>query len=241
MVVSYKAATAVEHFLVARYFMYKTVALHKTVFAFEALVRHILFLLRQKGEIYADGRAIEQMVRTDEFLDFNDAYVDKKVEEFSKRKTLQNIVFLCKALNKRKPPKLIHEVAVLSDRNHPTDPAYAVFTNDRAGKINTLKKKYDIEPWRVIWKDPKDLHFEGLGPFVQLSAASGVTPEETAELVRIKMRDGTIGNLVEDKTSIVYHLSRLKFQMSRVYVVGQLTKAKLQKIQKEVQAWSKHG
>lgn len=34
IVVDHKAATAVEHFIVARYFMSKTVYFHKTVFGF---------------------------------------------------------------------------------------------------------------------------------------------------------------------------------------------------------------
>ena len=65
VVVSYKAAAAAEHFLVARYFMYKTVYMHKTIFAFEALLRHILFLLREHGAIPKSGEEIEELVLTE--------------------------------------------------------------------------------------------------------------------------------------------------------------------------------
>jgi HD superfamily phosphohydrolase len=240
MAVSYKAECSVEHFLVARYFMYKTVALHKTVFAFEALMRHILYFLRERGAIYQDGKDIESLIKEEAFLDFHDGYIDQEVDKYSKKQTPQNLVALCKALKRRKPPKLIHEVVSLTDRNQPSDPAYAVFTKDRVDKIEALERKFGIERWRVIWEDPKDLFFEESGPFVELSAASEVDPEETAELVRIKMKDGNIRNLVEDRTSIVYHLARLKFQMSRLYIVGGAEESRLEEIRAEVQSWSRH-
>jgi len=147
---------------VAENYRYKIICdpVHGDIGLSEALLRHILFLLREKGAIVSDGKQIEQMVRGDDFLDFHDGYVDKKIDAYSSRQTPQNIVFLCKSLRDRRPPKLIHEVATLSDRNHPAEPGYALFISDRVNKIKALKKKHDIDSWKIIWEDPKDLHFE---------------------------------------------------------------------------------
>jgi len=54
------------------------------------------------------------------------------------------------------------------------------------------------------------------------------------------MKDGSIRNLVEDKASIVYHLARLRFQMSRLYLVEDGDESKTERVRDEVQGWSQH-
>jgi HD superfamily phosphohydrolase len=239
VVVSYKAAAAAEHFLVARYFMFKTVYMHKTTFAFEALLRHILFLLREYGQIYRDGSEIEKLVLKDDFLDFHDGFVDKLVNKYAQKQNPKSVVLLCKALKCRNPPKLVHEVAVLSRQSEGTPSEYALFVKDRGARVKELESEFKIESSRWIWEDPKDVKFESLGPFVALSEASDITPDETAELIRIRMRDGSIRPLVEDKNSIVHHLSQLKLRMSRLYVVAPESDDQLARIQKHVLSWVK--
>lgn len=239
VVVSYKAAAAAEHFLVARYFMYKTVYMHKTTFAFEALLRHVLFLLREEGLLYGDGGEIEKLVLGDAFLDFHDGFVDHLVEKYAGDTSRKTIALLCKALKDRKPPKLVHEVAVLGHQSQGAPLEHALFVKDRAKRIKALEAKFKIEASRWIWEDPKDVKFESLGPFVPLSEVSDFRPEETSSLIRIRMRDGKVCPLVQDKNSIVHHLSQLKLRMSRLYVVGPVSDRIFASILKEVQAWCK--
>lgn len=239
VVVSYKATAAAEHFLVARYFMYKTVYMHKTIFGFEALLRQILFLLRDHGLIYADGTQIEEMILTDDFLKFHDGYVDQLVDRYAHQKKPGAVVPLCRALKDREPPKLVHEVAVLSHHSQGTPSEYALFVKGRTSRIKQLESKFSIEPSRWTWEDPKDVKFEALGPVVYLSEVPDIKPEETAELIRVRMRDGTVRPLVDDKDSIVHHLSQLKLRMSRLYVVGPVSEEALGRIRKEVQSWVK--
>lgn len=237
VVVSYKAAAAAEHFLVARYFMYKTVYMHKTIFAFEALLRHILFLLREHGSIYKDGGEIEKLVLKDDFLNFDDSFVDDLVNEHAQKRSPKALVPLCRALRERHPPKLVHEVAVLSRQSEGTPAEYALFVKDRAKRVKELESKFQIESSRWIWEDPKDVKFESLGPFVSLSEAPDITVDETAELIRVRMQDGSIRPLVEDRNSIVHHLSQLKLRMSRLYVVGPILDDDFARIRTHVQSW----
>jgi HD superfamily phosphohydrolase len=240
VVVSHKAAAAAEHFLVARYFMYKTVYMHKTTFGFEALLRHILFLMRQGGTIYRDGTAIESMICEDEFLRFHDGYLDGKVQECAHGPEADPLTNLCKALNERKPPKLLHEVAVLQEASgQRSNVEYALFCKDRVDKIKKLAHSHGIGVEYFIWEDPKDVSFESLGPFVPLSQVKEITPEETSELIRIRAADGTVYPLVEDQHSIIHHLSKLRLQMSRLYLVPGTDDQTLDDIKAEVKSWAK--
>ncbi len=239
VVVSYKAAAAAEHFLVARYFMYKTVYMHKTIFAFEALLRHILFLLREHGAIPKSGEKIEELVLTEEFLSFHDGYVDDLVNKYCQKSKPKDVVPLCKALRSRQPPCLVHEVSALTHQSQGAPAEYALFTQNRAKRITELANEFKIEKLRWIWEDPKDIRFEALGPFVPLSQASDVKREEAAELIQVREKDGTIRKLVEDKNSILHHLSQLRLRMSRLYVVGVTDKSVLARIQNKAKAWCK--
>lgn len=240
VVVSSKAAAAAEHFLVARYFMYKTVYMHKTTFGFEALLRHILFLLRKRGDIYPDGNAVESMILTDDFLAFHDGYVDGVVQKFAKTGTTDAVATLCNTLKERKPPRLLHEVAVLHDSSEKQpNVEHALFCQNRIDKIKGLASMHNIPVEFWIWEDPKDVSFESLGPFIPLSQAADITPEETAELIRIRSKDGTVRQLVEDRHSVIHHLSKLRLQMSRLYLAVTVDDKKLEEIKAEVKAWAK--
>ena len=78
-----------------------------------------------------------------------------------------------------------------------------------------------------------------MGPFVGLSSVSDIKPEEEAELIRIRHRDGVVRPLIEDQNSILHHLSQLRLRMSRLYVVGVDDEALVKRIQNKVKAWCK--
>ena len=44
---------------------------------------------------------------------------------------------------------------------------------------------------------------------------------------------------MDDPHSIIHHLSKLRLQMSRLYLASPVDKAKLEEIKAEVKAWAK--
>jgi hypothetical protein len=117
---------------------------------------------------------------------------------------------------------------------------YVLFRNNKAGKIEGLAAKYGIPKEFWIWEDlPKDVSFEAMGPSIELSQVEDLKPEEAAELIRIQGKDGKIRRLIEDPTSIIHHLSKLKLQVSRLYLAKPVEKELLASIRAEVNSWSK--
>jgi HD superfamily phosphohydrolase len=103
IVLNAKARISAEHLLVSRYFMFNAVYLHKTVFAFEEVVRRIILLLLKKGRIYRAGKEIEEMIAEDShrFLDFHDGYLDKFIDEYAARDDDELLTMLCKVIKLR--------------------------------------------------------------------------------------------------------------------------------------------
>ena len=82
--VSEKAITAVDHFLLAWFFMHRSVYYHKTTFGLEEACRQLLRRGRDQGKfgIPVDGTAVADLVKGKGSLgQFTDAYVDVIVEK----------------------------------------------------------------------------------------------------------------------------------------------------------------
>lgn len=225
IVLNSKARIAAEHLLVSRYFMFNSVYLHKTVFGFEEVIRRIILLLLEgQAGIYKSGKEIKEMISedSDEFLDFHDGYIDKFIDKYARVNDDSALTILCKSVKFRNPPRLIHEIIDLYDaqRSHPS-PEYTSFHKCMTKDLEEIARRLHIDINRLIWRETKDVKFEAVSPFVSVSSVHDTETEgEITELVRIKEpSSGKVVNLIQDKKSVIHHLSQLTLKVSRLYVV----------------------
>jgi HD superfamily phosphohydrolase len=236
-----RAATAAEHFMLARYFMSKVVYFHKTVFGFEALMRHVLYLLRNEGLLWPDGNAIKELVlREEEFSRFHDDYVDSVID--GRANKADTLGLLCRALRLRLPPVLLWEYRELSPKGGSRAESVIRFQTRRKDQLADVAKKHGVAMECFLWEDPKDISLEKVGPFVGIATELG--PDETEELLRIREKDGTSRPLISQESSLVHHLSHLRLRTTRLYVVGldkekEPDRSKIEAIRREVEAWAK--
>ncbi len=238
VVVRAKARSSVEHMLLGRYFMFNTVYMHKTVFAFEEMIRKIVLILWEKGKIYKSGEDIEKMARADseEFLAFDDGYLDKLIDKYANSKKDKQLAALCKAVKLRKPPKLVYEISELTWDISPPSEKYASLRTKWGAKFKEFAKDKEIKipEERWIFSDI----FEKVHPFLSLAEAreSREKPDPARELVMVKKRSGEITSLLEDKSSILHYMSRLKPRLCRVYVIG-IDETKARQITEKIDKW----
>ncbi|MHC4586380.1 MAG: HD domain-containing protein [Planctomycetota bacterium] len=236
IVLNAKARISAEHLLVSRYFMFNAVYLHKTVFGFEEVVRRIILLLLKKGRIYRSGKEIEEMIAEDShrFLDFNDGYLDKFIDEYAGGDDDELLTVLCRAIKLRKPPKMIREVVDLrSLQAGGASEEYILFKRCMEKELEEIASKCQIKSEQLIWREAKDVGFEAMYPFVSISKAQDTQEEEIKQLVRVKDSSGKPVNLVEDRKSIIHYLP-LTLKVIRLYVVG-ANEEKVKELQAELQ------
>lgn len=239
LVLREKAKTAAEDFVVARYFMSKSVYLHRTVFGFEALLRQILYLMRKKKLLWEDGSKIEKLVTLEKkFLDcFHDAFIDGLVDqEASSGRASDPLTKLCRAFRDRRPPRLLAEVASLTSTQGQPNERMTRFIARRKDHLCDVARDCKIPQECWLCEDPKSVSFEKMGPWLSLDEASALNADNDAELIRIAGRDGKHSRLVEDQSSLLHHLSQLRFQMGRVYVVEEDEK-RIKKAEDAVAKW----
>ena len=245
VVIREKAKNSIEHMLMGRYFMFNTVYMHKTVFAFEEIIRRIVLKLWEKGKIYKSGQDIEQIAIEDsrKFLDFHDGYLDQLVEKYADNKRDKELATLCKAVKLRQPPKLVYEVSELILKGNNPSQEYTLLTTSFKNKVKDLVSDTHIPEDHWIFKDIKTPEFEKLHPFVSLAEAAAIKDsgeQQLRELVKVKKKSGETKRLLEDKSSVLHFMSQLKPRLFRVYVTS-VDDAKAKEIGDKIQDWLQGG
>ncbi len=245
VVVREKAKNSIEHMLMGRYFMFNTVYMHKTVFAFEEIIRRIVLALWRKREIPASGDEIEQMAseNSERFLDFNDEYLDRLIDRYAHNKKNKKLAALCTAVRLRQPPKLVYEVSELTPNDSNPSQEYTLLTTSFKNKVKDLARDTHIPEDRWIFKDIKTPEFEKLHPFVSLAEAAAIKDggeQQLRELVRVRKKSGEPRRLLEDKSSVLHFMSQLKPKLFRIYVTS-IDDAKAKEIGDKIQDWLQGG
>jgi HD superfamily phosphohydrolase len=241
VIIREKAKNSIEHMLMGRYFMFNTVYMHKTVFAFEEMIRRIVRRLWEKGKIYKSGQEIEQIAIEDSrrFLDFHDGYLDQLIEKYADNKRDKELSMLCYSIKLRQPPKLVYEVSELTMKGNNPSQEYTLLTTSFKNKVKDLIRDTHISEERWIFKDIKTPEFEKLHPFVSLAEAAAIKDsgeQQLRELVKVKKKSGEIIRLLEDKSSVLHFMSQLKPKLFRVYVTS-VDDAKAIDIRNKIRDW----
>jgi HD superfamily phosphohydrolase len=113
-----KALPAVEHMLLARFFLYRVLYYHKTIYGLEEVCRQLLRRLRdrdgEKYDIPVDGEAVKKLITSTELHTFTDAFIDNIIQRAVDDED-DVVRALASSIQSRKPPSLLKEVVVCEE------------------------------------------------------------------------------------------------------------------------------
>ena len=227
-----KALPAVEHMLLARFFLYRVVYYHKTICGLEEVCRQLLRRLRDRdGEHYKiplDGEAVKKLVVSTELHAFTDAFIDNIIQRSVHDKD-EVIKVLAKSIQSRKPPALLKEVIVCEETGKQYHAGNTFVQNC---KTKLKKELFDDLHEKIPLKQ-----FLLCKPKIPLvRQPERYTAAEVAELEQQKICDMAYGEEEEDikifvgdrtepvslmdiEHSIVAKYANYSLQMFRLYVV----------------------
>ncbi len=241
--VDIKALAAVEHFLMARIFMYRNVYYHKTTYGIEETCRQLLRRVRDSGRfediLAKDGEQIFRICETDDYYHFTDSYVDNVIQK-ALRDIDPLIVMLAQSLISRTPPVLIHEIIGMTTKSaKPT--REDVFRRECKYNLRRLANKYKLELGQFLLCGPKPIKFEERGSTLSYRDIPDAQPDEKAEIIKIFDKDSPEPKpIVEIERSMIAHMAdHHHFVIQRLYLVrGNLATATIQAIRDEVSQWA---
>lgn len=221
-----RAIPAAEHFLLARFFMHRTVYFHRTTVAIEEACRQLLRRLRDGGKygVPSDGEAIKAMVTSSDLHTFTDSYVDAIIRQAVSDDD-DVINSLASSIQSRNPPKLLKKVCVLDDRQDDTHRG-SVFRGRCFRELVDVADRKGIPLGRFLFCElPVGLEKQ-VSRFTASEYERASTEEikrgirDESQLVRIFMEgDNSPKSLLEIPYSIIRKLAGHVFRMYRLYFV----------------------
>lgn len=240
--VAEKALPAAEQFLLARFFMHKTVYYHKTTYAIEEACRQLLRRIRDQRlfGIPCAAEDVIQIVRSPDLANFTDSYVDQLIHKaMLKGNRVMKALALC--IQSRRPPKLLKEVQVFEDAGHASHHAGVAFIANARSSLKSLAKKYDIPLGQFLLCHTKPLKLEERGPLLTNEEARHLQPEEKDELIKVFVgSDAEPKSLVDIQHSLINACAGRFWQAFRLYVVyeGSDSGDVIKRLRADVRAWN---
>jgi len=220
--ISKKAIPAAEQFLLARFFMHRTVYYHKTTFGLEEVCRQLLRRLRglERYKIPINGEEVKKLVTSTSLGTFTDAYVDKIIQKATNDDN-EVIQALARSIQGRRPPKLLSEVNILGSSEERGKPHVGtVFNIHCKHNLHQLAKDFDIPLEQFILCETPLLRLEKRGPMVSAEEAMKADWKEEEELIKVfETGESEPKSLVDIPYSLLSKCAGLFFQSFRLYVV----------------------
>lgn len=247
-----KALAAVEHLLLARFFMHRVVYYHKTIYGMEETCRQLMRRLRDREDskyrygVPVDGGEVKKIATSKRLATFSDAFVDSIVRRASNDKD-PVVQAMARSIQSRKPPKLLKEVAVCKKTEEQYHAGKTFMQNCRV-RLRDLADEFAIPLGLFLLCDTKPLTIgEGI---------KKLTPEEFLGLTEDEAQDIAceeeekdikvfIGNEPEPKSlmkidhSLVAKNADYFFQMFRLYVIyeGSDMEEMIERLKARVKDW----
>lgn len=239
--VNKKALSAVEHVLIARFFMHKTVYYHKTTYGLEEATRQLIRRIRDIKEYKfpSTGAKIKELSSGAGLLDFTDAYIDARINRATKSKD-KIISTLANAIARRQPPKLLKETSVFVARDNLRHNAGITFRRRCQHDLQSLSKKYKIPLGLFLYCETKPIKFEKRGSHFTTDEIRTHGTLHDDEIVQVFQDGEEPVSIMDIESSLLHVLSNRVFLTHRLYVVEpNLSQENLQIIRSEVAGWDK--
>ncbi len=249
-----KALPAIEHFLLARFFMYRAVYYHKTIYGLEEACRQLLRRLRdryaKKYDIPRDGKEIEERVVSKKLYTFTDAFVDGIVREAVKHEGAdewdETIRALARSIQGRNTPKLLKEVQVCEERGAQYHAGKAFIQNCKS-KIKNIGDEFGIplghfflcEPTISIVKPPRERRISDIATMGQADIREVASKEEEEDIKIFRGDEEEPSSLMDVEQSLVVKYAKYSLQIFRLYVVhdDKDAKQKISRLRERIREW----
>lgn len=149
-----KALRTADHFLLCRYFEYSQVIHHKTVAAFEEILKEVIFeLLGKEGNRFdCSCESIVKYIENGFWNKFDDSFILQEIRKLRDDPATPIIVLeKAKSILERNPPKEICKIEYIRDREDQEKARFKSDVKRMEALIPNLAKKYQIDEkyWHV--------------------------------------------------------------------------------------------
>lgn len=224
--ISAKAVRTADHFLLCRYFDYQQVSFHKTVAAFELVLKDVISALLRARCITGSAQDVKDMIDDGKWLRFDDGHVTQRIVELrDDGQPDESLRLKIRSILERKPPRLVFKQEYFSARDdEKADEEFRRHKRFFKNEISRWADEFGIEPslW-YLWHKSR-IKITSIGASVPVgSAFDEKTQEDELQLAQsIFVRDEDTNKsqpIVSLGYSLLNPLSKIVLYSLRVYVL----------------------
>lgn len=224
-----KALRTVDHFLLSRYFSYQQISYHKTVAAFELVLKRVISTLLRQNLIDCSNRSVAKAIDEGDWCAFDDQHVFHKLRELKSTRVTEREALEANAIVTRSAPKLVAEIEFLDKREIEVKKSFYHMKQSIYEKLPKWARDFRVkEELLYVWAPPAAT-LTKIGSHVPASFVPTEDDKDRAEqAVRILNANGNTSDPVSSlHHSLMHILSNYALYSLRVYVLlpkDQITK-----------------
>lgn len=219
-----KAVRTADHFLLCRYFDYQQVSFHKTVAAFEWVLKDVISALLRAGRIKGLAADVKKMIADKFWRRFDDGYIMQRIIELGQDGQADASNHLkVRSILERTPPKLIFKKEYFSARGDEERKNLFTTVWIFENKIREWSNEFGIEPslWHLWYKE--GIAITNIGSSAPISSVVEKKVEGDTRLDRaIQVQDPDTNKtqpIVLLDYSLLKSLSNIALYSLRLYVL----------------------
>ncbi|MDQ3692302.1 MAG: HD domain-containing protein [Chloroflexota bacterium] len=193
-----KALRTADHFLLARNFDYQQVAYHKTVAAFELVLKDVIRGMLTAGFFQCDSNWVKDAIRTSKWPDFDDARMLGLIREYAANLDRGSTDLIkARAVLDRRPPKMVANVEFVERNNSTSNSWYVLRKQSLLDEMDKIASELRIDRnlW-YEWRPSKTAFTKGTS---ELSAAT-LNRAEDIEQEREHLQESIM--ILDDHTGV---------------------------------------
>jgi HD superfamily phosphohydrolase len=145
-----KGLSALEHYILSRYYMYSQVYFHKTVRSFELLAKAVFLHLAQRNQVYSD-RASILAASDDDFNDFHDGYFYEHLRAYARSDTPdQRVGSWISRLLSRQPLSMVFEHRELATDERKSEHRHVRGVLTEPSILRGIAERAGVDPGDII-------------------------------------------------------------------------------------------
>jgi hypothetical protein len=221
--VTAKALQTAEHLLLCRYFDYRRSNYHKTVAAFELVLKDIIEELLKEGLLEASASWVSDRIKCEKWASFDDAEVMRLILALAEQTRKETVRQKARSLLNRYSPKLICELEYFAGRTPDDVRSFRLQRKMVRDLVREVAHRFGVDADLCYVWDQAGMPLTKVGPNVPISSVHAddeLDADRYQQLIRILDQDGKGSKpSVEVRHSLMCLLSTQAWYALRFYVL----------------------
>ena len=243
LAVSTKAQSAVEHFLMGRYFHYSRTVSHKSAIAFEAAAKLLMYRTINAGYLPAyvkNYKSVVDTIGTEKFYLFTDEQVWNSMNRYANESCEPIVKMLWETVGYRKKPASIKEIKniIPKDDSVTEKKSSQDLKYEKTGEViqqhwKAIAETVGIDSERIGYVE-HSVNLEVLPKVVNPKKYGDYSEEVLRDAVKLVNKEGKVSLLFSDETSLINKMVGYLSKSTYIFAIGISDTDIIQKMKEEL-------